>query len=190
MGNLTLPKTFDPHLNIREIVLVGCGGTGSHLARLIARLLVQLRTLRLTVPTLRIVDPDVVEAANIGRQLYTPAELGLPKAEATARRLSCALGLAVEWVNAPFSAREHLGRRYDTLVLEAVDNHTARQELAQVEHVCVIACGNERSHGQVSIGNTSNPDEVLRYLEEVAQRENKLGEKDSLRLLPTAYGLF
>src|SRR5690242_19732493 len=115
MTELTLPKVFDPHLNIREIVLVGCGGTGSHLARLIARLLVHLRSLRLTVPTLRIIDPDVVEVGNIGRQLYTPAELGMPKAETTARRLSCALGLAVEWVNAPFSARAHLGNRYDTL---------------------------------------------------------------------------
>jgi len=121
--DFVVPKTFDPHLHPQEIVLVGCGGTGSHTARLIARLLVHLKGLHLAVPTLRLVDPDVVEAQNIGRQLFVPAELGLPKAETLARRLSCAFGLAVEWANEPFSADRHLTRPYNTILIDGVDNH-------------------------------------------------------------------
>jgi tRNA A37 threonylcarbamoyladenosine dehydratase len=38
-SELVLPKTFDSHLNPSQIVLIGVGGTGAHLARLLARLL-------------------------------------------------------------------------------------------------------------------------------------------------------
>jgi len=65
-----------------------------------------------------------------------------------------------------------------------------RQVFAQLSSTVVIACGNERSYGQVSIGNVSNPTEMERYLKEVEQKERKLGNKDTLMSLPTAYALF
>ena len=103
-----------------------------HLARLIARLLVHVKALNLSVPTFRIVDPDVVEPKNLGRQLYTQAELGLPKAEATARRLSCALGLPVQWSAAAFNADLHIAHPSSTLLIDAVDNHLPRQAISQL----------------------------------------------------------
>ena len=36
--------TFDPHLYCRQILLVGCGGTGSQLARAIARMIYQMKS--------------------------------------------------------------------------------------------------------------------------------------------------
>jgi PRTRC genetic system ThiF family protein len=190
MTDMTLPKTFDPHFHPQEIVLVGAGGTGSHAARLIARLLVHLKALRMNVPTFRIVDPDVVESKNIGRQLFAPAELGLAKAEAIARRLSCAFGLPIEWSNEPFEAERHVANARSTILIDAVDHHVPRQAFAQLSSTVVIACGNERSYGQVSIGNVSNPAEMERYLKEVDQKERKLGDKNTLMSLPTAYVLF
>ena len=123
MTDMTLPKTFDPHFHPQEIVLVGAGGTGGHVARLIARLLVHLKSLRLNVPTFRIVDPDVVESRNIGRQLFAPAEQGHFKAETLARRLSCAFGLPIEWSNEPFDAERHVAPARSTILIDAVDNH-------------------------------------------------------------------
>jgi tRNA A37 threonylcarbamoyladenosine dehydratase len=93
MDKVEIPKTFDPHFHPREIVLVGVGGTGSHLARAIARIIAHMQALRMTVPSLTLIDPDTVEERNVSRQLFSPAEIGMNKAEAIAQRLSCALGL-------------------------------------------------------------------------------------------------
>jgi len=185
------PKTFDPHIHPREIILVGVGGTGGHLARAIARILAHMKALRMSVPSFTLIDPDIVEMKNVSRQLYTPAEIGMNKAEVTARRLSCALGLPIEWIAEPFSASQHIGRdSYGLILIDAVDNHLARRELAQVKRSVVVSCGNHRSSGQVSIGNQSDRDEVLRLLDEITKRQHKLGNKETVAYLPTAYALF
>jgi PRTRC genetic system ThiF family protein len=185
-----LPKTFDPHLHPQEIVLVGCGGTGSAVARLIARLLVHLRTLRLSVPTFRIIDPDVVETANLARQQYIPADLGQYKAEATAKRLAYVFGLPIEWACEAFNAERHISRSHSTIVIDAVDNHIARLEIARLRGSVAISCGNEQNFGQVGIGSLSDITEIKRYLDEVAQHEKKFSAKNTLHHLPTAYALF
>jgi PRTRC genetic system ThiF family protein len=184
------PLTFDPHLHLQTIVLVGCGGTGSHLARLLARLLVHARALRLSVPTLHIIDPDVVEDANIGRQLYTPAELGRFKAEATARRLSCALGLPIQWSNIAFDPDIHIPSRHSTLLIDAVDNYVPRQQIAAQRGLTILACGNERTHGQVCLGNLSHIPNRDAYLKELRQTQRSRGPESGVSSIPTAYALF
>jgi PRTRC genetic system ThiF family protein len=185
-----LPKIFDPHLHPQEIVLVGCGGTGSAVARLIARLLVHLRTLRLSVPTFRIVDPDIVETANLARQQFVPAELGLGKAEVTAKRLAYVFGLPIEWACEAFNAERHVSRPHGAIVIDAVDNHIARLEMVRLRGGVTVSCGNEQNFGQVCIGNVSDVTEIQRYLAEVARHEKQFGAKDTLHHLPTAYALF
>jgi PRTRC genetic system ThiF family protein len=185
-----LPKTFDPHLHPQEIVLVGCGGTGSAVARLIARLLVHLQARRIAIPTFRIVDPDVVETANLARQQFVSAELGLGKAEVTSKRLAYVFGLPIEWACEAFNAERHVSRPHSAIVIDAVDNHVARLEIARLRGSVVVSCGNETSHGQVSIGNVSERAEIQQYLDEVAQHEKRFGAKDTLHHLPTAYALF
>jgi hypothetical protein len=159
-------------------------------ARLIARLLVHLQARRITIPTFRIVDPDVVETANLARQQFVPAELGLGKAEVTSKRLAYVFGLPIEWACEAFDAERHISRPHGTIVIDAVDNHVARLEIARLRGNVAIACGNEQNFGQVCIGNVSSVTEIQRYLEEVAQREKKMGAKDTLNHLPTAYALF
>jgi PRTRC genetic system ThiF family protein len=188
---LTKPKTFDPHLNAQEIVLVGCGGTGGHLARAIARIIAHMKSLRMSVPHLRLIDPDIVEMKNVGRQLFSQAEIGMNKAEVTAKRLACAFGLEIEWTAEPFAAKRHVSRdSYGLILIDAVDNHLARQELAQVKRGLLIACGNSRSSGQVSIGNVSNMAEALHYLEDMDRESTYSRHKDTVGYLPNAYLLF
>ena len=76
--------TFDPRQMIRQIVVVGLGGTGSHVARNLARLLYHRRENRQSVPDMLFVDPDIVESSNLGRQLFAPADLNQSKAVAGA----------------------------------------------------------------------------------------------------------
>lgn len=188
---LVQPKVFDPHLNPQEIMLVGVGGTGSHLARTMARILAHMKSLRMNVPHLCLIDPDVVEMKNVGRQLFTQAEIGMNKAEVTAKRLACAFGLEIEWIAEAFSAKKHVSYdNYGLILIDAVDNHLARQELAQVQRGILIACGNSRSSGQVSIGNVSNRKVAMQHLETMDKEPAYAHKKDTIAYLPNAYILF
>lgn len=147
------PLTFDPHQQFRRIVLVGVGGTGGILARNLCRILWDMARRKRQIPTLTIIDPDRVALHNVGRQQFTPADVGGYKAEILAKRFSYALGLEVRWMNAPFAV-QHAGS--DVLLLGAVDNHLARRELVKAceqFHICYIDAGNEHQTGQVVLGN-------------------------------------
>lgn len=174
---------FEPTTYPRRIVLVGAGGTGAQWARSIARTLYDMRRRGLHTPGFTIVDPDTVEAHNVGRQLFTPADLGLNKAQVLARRYAYGLGLEVSYIPEPFEAERHVERGDCTLICGAVDNHLARQEMARVRlnepDGCIwIDAGNHETSGQVVIGNTACPGSV------------KIREDGSTIYLPVASLLF
>ena len=164
--------SFDPHLYLRQIVVVGLGGTGSHVARNLARLLVHRRQNRQSVPELVFVDPDIVEEKNIGRQLFSPAELDQPKAIALARRYNYALGLEIQAICEPLDAKKHIGQ--NALICGCVDNHHARREIARAEGHTWIDAGNEYDYGQVVIGNNSDWEAVLRGLDRAREQSSSV----------------
>jgi len=145
------------------ITLVGCGGTGSFLALHLARLAYHLQERKGIRLNLLFVDPDVVEAQNIGRQNFCPAEIGAKKAWTLEQRFNAAFGLDIHAAAAPFAAdllgspRGHPFR----LVIGCVDNATARREIAeQVSlregRVWWLDCGNHEHSGQVLLGNRAD----------------------------------
>jgi PRTRC genetic system ThiF family protein len=159
------------------IVQVGVGGTGSWLALSLARLVYHARQ-KGQVMRLVLVDPDVIEPANVGRQAFCSGEVGCNKAESMALRLNLALGLDITAVAAPFTAEmmswvyrqhqeqhQHSRRRTRFVLVGAVDNHLARRELAEAVslgdgHVWAVDCGNARSNGQVLVGNLTDLDQL------------------------------
>lgn len=151
--------------HIERLVVVGAGGTGSAVARIAARILWQRQQMGQTVPLLHLVDGDIVEEKNVGRQGgFAPADVGSYKAEILARRYSLALGLPILWSNEPFEKSKHcpLG----TLLIGCVDNHIARQALVQAaEGVTYLDTGNARTHGQVVCGSTSNLEKMQRTIQ-------------------------
>jgi PRTRC genetic system ThiF family protein len=159
-------NVFNPNIHIQTIVIVGCGGTGAQVARIVARLIYDMRRARLHTPNVLLVDPDIVEEKNVGRQLFAPADaaLGLPKAEIVGKRLNMALGLDIAWCVEPFSAEKHTGRSGSQLVIGCVDNHLARRELHQADGI-LIGAGNYRDGGQVVIGNTGDAGLMARHIE-------------------------
>jgi len=183
---------FDPELRASdaEIILVGCGGTGSALAPLIGRTLHHMRANRISIPErLVIVDPDTVEEKNIGRQGFTIADVGSYKAEIWARRLSLAFGLEVEFYNEAFAAKKHVKHynyRYQpTILLGAVDSYIGRREMANLKTNTIwIDAGNHKAAGQVVIGNTGD----IKEINESAWENRR--DKDKIQFIPNAALLF
>jgi PRTRC genetic system ThiF family protein len=153
---------FDPNIYIKTIFIVGCGGTGATTARIVARILYDMQRTRKQTPQLVLVDHDIVEVKNIGRQLFSPAEEGRFKAEAIARRLSFALGLDVAWIAEPI-ASHHVDAYGGNLIISCVDSHLARVTINKLPGV-LIASGNHHDTGQVCIGNTDDTDLVRRHI--------------------------
>lgn len=156
---------FDPNIHIQSITIVGCGGTGAAVARIVARIIYDMHRARLHTPNVLLIDPDIVEEKNVGRQLFTPADaaLKLPKVEVVGRRLNMALGLDMAWCVEPFIAEKHGDRYGSQLVIGCVDNHLARRELHQARGI-LIGAGNFRNGGQVVIGNTADPAIMQRHI--------------------------
>jgi PRTRC genetic system ThiF family protein len=158
-------NTFDPHIHIKEIILVGLGGTGAQIARSVARLAYDMGRARLHVPAIRFVDPDRVEERNIGRQLFSYGDLGQNKARCLAARFNAALGLSIAAVDQPFNAEHHVAHAQSTLLIGAVDNEQARSELAKAKNAIWCDAGNHTNSGQVILGNTDDLDLMLRYID-------------------------
>lgn len=158
-----LPVRLAEYRSLR-IVQVGCGGTGSHLARMTAAVASALRDRGESVE-LVFCDPDFVEAKNVPRQLFAASDIGRPKAAVLAERYSAAWGLAATIDTARFSAANYqLATNYDrrlTVIVGAVDNAAARREMARAceanregaqPSVWWIDAGNAADSGQVLVG--------------------------------------
>lgn len=147
------------------ILLVGCGGTGSCLAPILARLVLHARAQGMTVDA-RLMDGDTVEARNVGRQLFAPAEIGRNKARVLADRLNAALGLdlaaAACMADAPLLTQCVTSvPRQTTILIGAVDTASGRRAMAStLQHargVLWLDLGNTDRAGQIVLGTTTAP---------------------------------
>jgi PRTRC genetic system ThiF family protein len=160
-----------------RILLVGVGGTGSYLADALASLAVHARQKGIQVE-LTLVDPDIVDHKNVGRQQwgFSEAVQGVAKAQSRALRLNAAYGLDITaWPQAytmEMGREWHqpsrtYGRSYTHIIVGCVDNTAARQEIARTVASFAgglfgIDCGNAEWNGQVLVGNISQI-ETIRF---------------------------
>lgn len=153
------------------LILVGLGGTGSFLARHVTCMAALLREAGKEVQ-LTFIDPDRVDAGNIPRQNFCPAEIGRYKAEALAARYSRDFGVEIACIPSPF-APEMVEIGWDTLtvLIGCVDNALARVALdatllknergayshaSRVPRIWWLDLGNGLDYGQVLLGSTTN----------------------------------
>ena len=156
-----------------KIVQLGAGGTGGHAAPHLYRLLYSLeRPARLIL-----CDGDAVEAKNLVRQNFSPADLGENKAKVLAERYATVFGMEAEYV--PFFIEdldtlmelitpniwrpaEGYGNMVPELVilLGCVDNTRSRQlchqAFYQSKDLIYIDRGNGEFSGQVVCGVRRN----------------------------------
>lgn len=155
---------FDPNTYIKTVTVVGVGGTGAQIARILGRVVYDMQRNRRHAPQIVLIDPDTVEEKNVGRQLFSPSVLGMPKAEVVGRMLNLALGLDVRWIVDRVDPVRHFDRYGNNLVVSCVDNHEARQAIHQIDGI-ILGGGNHHQNAQVCIGNTDDPDLVRRFID-------------------------
>lgn len=155
---------FDPYHHVQRITIVGLGGTGSQVARIVGRIVYDMQRHRQHTPDILLIDPDKVEAKNVGRQLFAPCDIGQYKAEVVGKRLNYALGLSVAWIPDAVRASRHFPRYGTNFIISCVDNEKARRELHQVDAI-LIGAGNHKNAGQVTIGNSDEWENVRFSLE-------------------------
>lgn len=154
------------------LYLVGTGGTGSFLARHVARLAWILQTQHRKTVTVTFIDPDVVEPANVLRQDFCQAEINLPKARCLALRYSAAFGIEIHTIVESFH-RDMVRSPWHclTIVISAVDNAAAREAIyrvledkrereREVPKLWWLDTGNTLDAGQVLIGTANSHEEL------------------------------
>lgn len=115
--------------------LIGAGGTGSQFLTALARMNHSLIALNHPGLVVRVFDDDKVEPANLGRQLFSTAELGLYKSVALVNRINLFFG--TNWKAIPEKyGEETLKDQPDywqaELTISCVDTVAARFEIADV----------------------------------------------------------
>lgn len=155
---------INPRLLQRRVAvhLVGVGGNGAQLAACLARLDIAMRALGhpggLHVTAF---DGDAVSDANVGRQMYSPADVGQNKALLTIHRLNLFYGL--DWNARPWrydEAREVASG--PDIVVSCVDTRESRRALHRrivdlPSAVCYwLDLGNTEFTGQAVLGEGVN----------------------------------
>ena len=143
-----------------DIVVVGCGGTGSHYIKELGRLIYGHGGLSQNMH-ITLVDGDVVEERNLIRQAFMPQDIGQNKAQVMAEILKQAYGIDADYFDRYIddaSDLEKLVRADSTVLLVGcVDNHQCRQSMHGFFHArenCIyMDSANEFSVGEVVIGS-------------------------------------
>lgn len=152
---------------VKQVVVVGCGGTGGYVVGPLARMIRVYNERnrqsysRLPGVALILSDGDVVEEKNLQRQHFIRTDLGRNKAEVMAARYASALGMEIqtlpEYIESKdaFASMPRTGNA--TVVIGCVDNNASRR----VIHEWFVAggpdkfwidSGNEEESGQVICG--------------------------------------
>ena len=165
---------------LEKIVVLGCGGTGSHAVPNIIRLLLGTETRLL--PEVCLIDGDIIEQKNILRQNFIQMDLGQSKAEVLAKRYSAAFGIPITAISS-FSDNKNnvLGKLIknanNICIIGCVDSHNGRRHIRSTirrnkkKDIIWIDAGNEEKAGQVVMGYRTTDDTDIVKLGNISKNE-------------------
>lgn len=160
-----------------SILLIGAGGTGSQIITGLARMNRTLVSLGHPGLRLAVYDGDIVSVSNVGRQLFSEADIGRNKATVLVSRVNMFFGTA--WSVFPYSVNENtdIGSSQPRIVVSAVDSAQTRVAIFKAMTVRKgwggaywLDTGNTQSTGQVILGTTvpfKQPKACAEYLPHV-----------------------
>lgn len=128
MRHNTVQYLLDPQHPI-TINLIGCGGTGSSVLTNLARINFALQNLGHPGFVVFAFDPDRISMANVGRQLFSPAEIGMNKATALISRINRFFGSGWKAEDVLYSETSF---RPANITISCVDTAAARIEISKI----------------------------------------------------------
>lgn len=163
------------------ITVVGCGGTGTRFLKELASMTVAYAALRRVRLQVLACDPDIVTEANVGRQLYSHAEVGMNKAHCIISKINRTYGL--QWQSTDhsfedFANEDHWKEIGSNFMVTCVDNVATRRAmqkmLASVPEIRLgyevpaetffwLDLGNTKTSGQVIIKSPQSPSIIDLY---------------------------
>lgn len=150
------------------VSLIGCGGTGTQVLSGLARLNEALLGLGHPGLFVTVFDADEVTESNIGRQLFSPADIGMNKAIVSVSRINRFFGY--DWIAAPYMYNHMIGSKCEyksNITISCVDSVKSRKQIQKVlkRHAKYaepnlmsyywMDFGNSHKSGQVVLGTTS-----------------------------------
>lgn len=182
------------------INLVGLGGTGSQVLTGLARINEALIALNHPGIHVRCFDHDVVSRANVGRQMFSPADINQSKATVLVTRINRYFGY--DWEAYP---KKYEGDLLSNILITCVDTAKARKEIfasikpggPEPHEVSMywMDYGNSMKTGQVIIGTVSKVKQpqssdktvgtlknVLQFFPELKKRNYKESNEPSCSL--------
>ena len=144
--------------------VIGAGGTGSQVITSLARMDLALRRLGHPGLFVRVYDPDRVSESNIGRQLFSEADLGLNKAQCLITRINRFFGN--DWTAIPQYYPQKKDNLFANLFITCTDSKNSRIKLSKqlkayrsnnsyrdyYTHLYWKDYGNDQKTGQVIVG--------------------------------------
>ena len=167
-----------------EIALIGAGGTGSQVLSGLARMNQALKALGSPGLHVRVFDGDSVSQSNVGRQLFSLADIGKNKAVILATRLNMFFG--TNWEAYAFDVSKGL-RLPGGIIISAVDNVEARYLVRDIGKnsriVYWVDTGNTANTGQIILGTFDKVDQPVKscppYLPHVLDLYQGIMEEES-----------
>ena len=172
-----------PHGKPR-IVVIGAGGTGSKVITELGQLDSTMRALGHVGFNVKVFDGDRVSESNVGRQLFSPADIGLNKGQVIIGRVNRFFGLSWEAVPHMWTGAQQDSYLHHTVYISAVDSAAARK---------LIAARLQRSPGGVywlDTGNTSTTGQAILGLLGKEGIQQPKGITNTVPALPTVTDLY
>lgn len=149
-----------------NVIVAGCGGTGSYLLPMLAQMNYLLRTLSADMCGLNVTayDPNCVRPTNIGRANFWPVDADRPKSEVLIERLN--MGFGSEWGYKQTIIEKCHPHNCDFLMTctDTVSSRLALGETHQHEdnEIVWIDGGNGESDINVCVGHLGLPTNTLK----------------------------
>lgn len=165
MANYSITSELNDPGHPFTIALIGAGGTGSQLLAHLGRIDKSLRAMHRTGLFVTMWDDDIVNPANVGRQLFTKGDIGQYKSTVLIERINRFYGTFWESRTEAIrpSKNGHVPFAHAKMIISCVDNVAARriikgaydQRIAdrqQYQNEFWLDTGNSLDKGQVILG--------------------------------------
>lgn len=158
--------------------LIGAGGTGGQVLTALARMNHALIALGHAGLFVRVFDDDTVNTANLGRQLFTTAEVGLYKSVALINRINRFFGTnwKAETLRYEKKSLSNGNTANAVITISCIDTVQARYDIAEIlKYLSKNYSGRDHVQYWMDFGNSRTSGQViLSTLGKIKQPESKL----------------